>query len=109
VQNAIWIHKKKHSTVHPLVRFTNHMSHSLNKICLQWPYSVTYRKLLIPLIIIFCYLNLMLLVNVEMNFFGSKTTGYLSNRKQVVSIEGNNISLLGIILGVPSGANLGPL
>jgi len=51
----------------------------------------------------------MLLVNVEMNFFGSKTTGYLSNRKQVVSIEGNNISLLGIILGVPSGANLGPL
>ena len=99
--------RKNHSTVHPLVHFMNQMTNSLNKkhstvaiFCdLQKAFdTVDYNILLSKLDAVGVRGN-------ELLWFKN----YLSDRKQFVSIENVNSSLLDIILGVPQGSILGPL
>ena len=72
---------------------------------MQWC-SWMLKKLLIPLIIIFCLTSSHYgIVNEELSFFKS----YLSNRKQSCYVNGKLSIPLNVLKGVPQGSILGPL
>ena len=99
--------RSQHSTVHPMVHFTNVISNAFNK-----------KK---HLLAIFCDLkkafdccdHSILLSKLEK--YGVRGTellwfkSYLSDRKQFVSLNGKNSLLTNVLLGVPQGSILGPL
>ena len=100
--------RKKHSTIHPLVHFLNHVSSSLDKkntiailfFCdLQKAFNTVNHTILLS------KCKKLGVKGVELQWFSD----YLSNRKQLVHVNGSSSSLLDIINGVPQGSILGPL
>jgi len=99
--------RPKHSTTHPMSLILNHVTHALN----------TKNHTLL----IFCDLkkafdtcnHSILLTKLEkLGITGTSLTwfkNYLCNRKQFVSLEKFESSLLSILTGVPQGSILGPL
>ena len=99
--------RKKHATVHPLVHFLNFVSSSLDRkehsvaiFCdLRKAFDTVDHKILLN------KLGRMGIRGVELAWFQD----YLSNRKQIVHINGSNSFLQNILIGVPQGSILGPL
>jgi hypothetical protein len=99
--------RKEHSTVHPLIHFLNNLTYANNKklftvaiFCdLQKAFDTVDHKILLK------KLEALGVRGIELQWF----TDYLHNRKQFVSIDGHNSTLLDIIIGVPQGSILGPL
>jgi hypothetical protein len=99
--------RKNHSTVHPMMKFTNFISSALDK-----------KEHAIAL---FCDLRkafdtvdhaILLKKLKKLGIRGSAHlwfADYLTNRKQFVIINGKCSSLLNIFLGIPQGSILGPL
>ena len=99
--------RKGHSTLHPLILFTNNLTKALNKkehsiaiFCdLRKAFDTANHEILLS------KLSAMGVRGVELLWFKN----YLSGRKQFVNIEDCNSSLFEIILGVPQGSILVPL
>jgi len=99
--------RKAHSTVHPLIQFLNHLSKANNKklytiaiFCdLQKAFDTVDHQILLR------KLSNLGVTNVSLKWFEN----YLSNRKQFVTLNNHNSSLLDILIGVPQGSILGPL
>jgi hypothetical protein len=99
--------RANHSTVHPMIHFTNFLSDAIN----QKKHSLA----------IFCDLkkafdccdHSILLAKLERyGVRGSELLwfrSYLTERKQFVSLNGKNSLLADVLLGVPQGSILGPL
>jgi len=99
--------RSQHSTVHPMVQFTNFISNALN----EKKHSLA----------IFCDLKKAFdccdhsILLSKLDKYGVRGTellwfkSYLSNRKQFVTIENFNSFLTEVLLGVPQGSILGPL
>jgi len=99
--------RKSHSTLHPLVHFLNNVAESKNKnkhtlaiFCdLRKAFDCVDHKILLK------KLQNLGVQGIELEWFRN----YLSNRKQFVTLNGENSTLLSILLGVPQGSILGPL
>ena len=99
--------RKKHSTTHPLLHFINHVSTALDKklhtiaiFCdLRKAFDTVNHKILLS------KLSKLGVRGNELLWFKD----YLSNRKQLVHLNGSNSLLLDILIGVPQGSILGPL
>jgi len=99
--------RSQHSTIHPMIQFTNFLSNAIN----QKKHSLA----------IFCDLkkafdccdHSILLAKLEK--YGVRGNdllwfrSYLTERKQFVSLNGKNSLLADVLLGVPQGSILGPL
>ena len=98
---------KKHSTIHPLVHFLNHVSSSLDKKNHTIAIFCDLRKAFdtVNHTILLSKLKKLGVRGVELQWFSD----YLSNRKQLVHVNGSSSSLLDILIGVPQGSILGPL
>ncbi len=99
--------RKKHSTIHPMVQFTNFISNALNKkehaialFCdLRKAFDTVDHDILIK------KLKKIGIKGTALLWF----TDYLKNRMQFVNLNGKTSSLLSILLGVPQGSILGPI
>ena len=99
--------RAQHSTVHPMLHYTNFLSksfnekkHSLSIFCdLKKAFDCCDHTILLS------KLEKYGIRGTELAWFES----YLFNRKQFVSINGKNSSLADIVIGVPQGSILGPL
>lgn len=99
--------RKGHSTVHSLTHFINNITKALNDkkhsiviFCdLRKAFDTVDHRILLT------KLSNLGVSGAALHWFSS----YLTNRKQFVSIDEHNSSLLNIILGVPQGSILGPL
>jgi len=99
--------RKKHSTIHPMVQFTNFISNALNKkehaialFCdLRKAFDTVDHDILIK------KLKKIGIKGTALLWF----TDYLKNRLQFVNLNGKTSSLLSILLGVPQGSILGPI
>ena len=99
--------RPNHSTVHPMIHFTNFLSNAIN----EKKHSLA----------IFCDLKKAFdccdhsILLSKLNKYGIRDTellwfkSYLSDRKQFVSINDKNSLLTTVLLGVPQGSILGPL
>jgi hypothetical protein len=99
--------RPNHSTVHPMSLMLNHITQALNA-----------KK---HTLLIFCDLkkafdtcdhSILLSKLSNLGITGTSLTwfkNYLTNRKQFVSLENFNSTLLSILVGVPQGSILGPL
>ena len=107
ISNSQYGFRKKHSTLHPLIHFQNFVSTALDKkehaiaiFCdLRKAFDTVDHKILLT------KLKKMEVRGVELLWFQD----YLTNRKQIVHINGSNSLLLNILIGVPQGSILGPL
>ena len=99
--------RSQHSTVHPMVHFTNFLSNAINEKKHSLAIFCDLRKAFdcCDHTILFSKLDKYGIRNDELLWFKS----YLSERKQFVSINGKNSSLTNVLLGVPQGSILGPL
>jgi len=105
--NSQYGFRKAHSTVHPLVHFLNNLTKANNKklytiaiFCdLQKAFDTVDHGILVK------KLEAIGVRGTELLWFKN----YLCNRKQFVSIDGHNSTLLDIVIGVPQGSILGPL
>ena len=99
--------RKNHSTVHPLVHFLNFVSTSLDKKEHSIAIFCDLRKAFdtVDPGILLSKLKKMGIRGVELLWFQD----YLTNRKQLVHINGSNSFLRAVLLGVPQGSILGPL
>jgi hypothetical protein len=99
--------RKNHSTVHPMVQFTNFISDALNRKEHAIALFCDLRKA-------FDTVDHVILLK-KLKKLGIKGSAhlwfsdYLKNRHQFVHLNGKNSSLLSILLGVPQGSILGPL
>jgi len=99
--------RKNHSTVHPMVQFTNFISEALNRKEHAIALFCDLRKA-------FDTVDHVILLK-KLKKLGIKGSAhlwfsdYLKNRQQFVHLNGKNSSLLSILLGVPQGSILGPL
>jgi hypothetical protein len=99
--------RKNHSTLHPMLKFTNFISNALNKkehaiaiFCdLRKAFDCVDHKILLK------KLKKIGISGTALSWF----TDYLQNRKQFVVINGKTSSLCNIRIGVPQGSILGPL
>ena len=107
ISNAQYGFRKKHSTIHPLVHFLNHVTTSLDRrehtiaiFCdLRKAFDTVNHKILLA------KLHKLGVRGSELLWFQD----YLTNRKQLVHVNGSNSTLLNILIGVPQGSILGPL
>ncbi len=96
-----------HSTIHPMVHFVNHVSTALNNkehtiaiFCdLRKAFDSCDHKILLQ------KLSAIGIRGAALSWFKN----YLSDRKQFVSVNGHNSSLMNVLLGVPQGSILGPI
>ena len=104
---SLTLPRKKHSTIHPLVHFLNHVSSSLDKKNHTIAIFCDLRKAFdtVNHTILLSKLKKLGVRGVELQWFSD----YLSNRKQLVHVNGSSSSLLDILIGVPQGSILGPL
>jgi hypothetical protein len=99
--------RKKHSTVHPMVQFTNFISEALNRKEHAIALFCDLRKA-------FDTVDHVILLK-KLKKLGIKGSAhlwfsdYLKNRQQFVQLNGKSSSLLSILLGVPQGSILGPI
>jgi hypothetical protein len=99
--------RKSHSTIHPLILFANKITTALNKkehsiaiFCdLRKAFDTVNHEILLK------KLSDLGVRGVELLWFKN----YLTNRKQFVSIDNINGTLMDIFIGVPQGSILGPL
>jgi len=99
--------RKSHSTLHPLINFLNKIATEKNNnkftigiFCdLKKAFDTVNHGILLK------KLHNIGVRGIELDWFRD----YLSNRKQFVHINGQNSSMLEIVLGVPQGSILGPL
>ena len=99
--------RENHSTVHPMIHFTNFISNSFNEkkhslaiFCdLKKAFDSCSHEILLS------KLEKLGVRDSSLLWFKS----YLSDRHQFVSVNGNNSVLLKVLLGVPQGSILGPL
>ena len=107
ISNSQYGFRKKHSTVHPLLHFVNHVSAALDKKEHTLAIFCDLRKAFdtVDFSILFSKLSKLGIRGQELNWFKS----YLHNRKQMVFIDGKLSSILDILIGVPQGSILGPL
>ena len=96
-----------HSTVHPMVHFTNFLSNAINEKKHSLAIFCDLKKAFdcCDHSILFSKLDKYGICNDELLWFKS----YLSERKQFVSINGKNSPLTNVLLVVPQGSILGPL
>ena len=107
ISNSQFGFRKKHSTIHPLIHFIDHVSSALDKK----EHTLA----------IFCYLrkafdtvNHQILIS-KLHKLGIRVAelcwfqDYLLNRKQLVHINCSNSHLLEILISVPQGLILSPL
>ena len=107
ISNSQYGFRKKHSTLHPLIHFQNFISSALDRkehavaiFCdLRKAFDTVDHKILLS------KLQRMGVRGAELLWFQN----YLTNRKQIVTINGSNSLLLSILIGVPQGSILGPL
>ena len=107
ISKAQYGFRKKHSTIHPLIHFIDHVSTALDKkehtlaiFCdLRKAFDTVNHQILIS------KLHKLGIRGLELSWFRD----YLQNRKQLVHINGSNSCLLEILIGVPQGSILGPL
>ncbi len=99
--------RKNHSTVHPLLKFTNFLAKANNSKQFSISIFCDLRKAFDTCdhSILLSKLSHYGVRGVELDWFRN----YLTNRKQFVSINGQSSSLLEICIGVPQGSILGPL
>ena len=99
--------RKNHSTVHPLMHFINTLSKANNKKLYTIAIFCDLQKAFdtVDFSILLNKLENLGVRGMELEWFRN----YLSNRKQFVSLNNINSSLMEIILGVPQGSVLGPL
>ena len=99
--------RSQHSTVHPMVHFTNFLSNAINKKEHSLAIFCDLKKAFD------CCDHTILLSKLEKyGIRGSELLwfkSYLSDRKQFVSLHGKNSLLTDVLLGVPQGSILGPL
>ena len=107
ITNCQYGFRKKHSTTHPLIHFLNHVSTSLDKKLHTIAIFCDLRKAFdtVNHSILLSKLKKLGVRGVELQWFKN----YLSDRKQLVHVNGSNSSLLDILIGVPQGSILGPL
>jgi hypothetical protein len=99
--------RPNHSTAHPMTHFMNFITETFNEkkhavaiFCdLRKAFDTCNHEILLN------KLEKYGISNIELQWFRC----YLSNRKQFISIDGKNSSLLDVLLGVPQGSILGPL
>ena len=107
ISNSQFGFRKKHSTIHPLIHFIDHVSSALDKkehtlaiFCdLRKAFDTVNHQILIS------KLHKLGIRGAELCWFRD----YLLNRKQLVHINGSKSRLLEILIGVPQGSILGPL
>ena len=107
ITNSQYGFRKKHSTIHPLIHFLNHVSaaldrraHTLAIFCdLRKAFDCVNHKILLG------KLHKLGIRGFELLWFQD----YLTNRKQIVHVNGSNSTWLNILIGVPQGSILGPL
>ena len=99
--------RSNHSTVHPMLKFMNHVSNALNKKKHCIAIFCDLRKAFdtVDHEILFKKLERLGICGSTLKWFKS----YLSERKQFVSIDGVLSDLLEILIGVPQGSILGPI
>ena len=99
--------RSQHSTVHPMVQFTNFLSTALNEKKHSLAIFCDLKKAFdcCDHTILLSKLNKYGIRGSELLWFKS----YLSNRKQFVTIDNFNSLLTDVLLGVPQGSILGPL
>ena len=107
ITNAQYGFRKNHSTLHPLVHFANFVSTALDKKEHCVAIFCDLRKA-------FDTVNHAILLNKlkKMGIRGNELLwfqDYLSNRKQLVHVNGANSLLKLLSIGVPQGSILGPL
>ena len=107
ISNCQYGFRKNHSTLHPLVHFLNDVSCALDRKEHTVAIFCDLRKAFdtVSHCILLSKLKKLGVRNVELQWFKN----YLSNRKQLVHVNGENSSLLDILIGVPQGSILGPL
>ena len=107
ISNCQYGFRKNHSTLHPLVHFLNDVSCALDRKEHTVAIFCDLRKAFdtVSHCILLLKLKKLGVRNVELQWFKN----YLSNRKQLVHVNGENSSLLDILIGVPQGSILGPL
>ena len=107
ISNCQYGFRKNHSTLHPLVHFLNDVSSALDRKEHTVAIFCDLRKAFdtVSHSILLSKLKKLGVRNVELQWFKN----YLSNRKQLVYVNGMNSSLLDILIGVPQGSILGPL
>ena len=71
--------RSQHSTVHPMVHFTNFLSNAFNQKNTHWQFSVISKKLLTVVTTPYCYLNLKNMGFVALNYYGLNLTFQIVN------------------------------
>ena len=99
--------RANHSTSHALISATEHIKNLLDKGCFVGGIFIELEKA-------FDTVNHNILIN-KLSYYGFRGNcqnlikSFLTNRKQFVSINGYDCSILDIRCGVPQGSTLGPL
>ena len=99
--------RANHSTSHALISATGHINNLLDKGCFVGGIFIDLEKA-------FDTVNHNILIN-KLSYYGFRGNcqnlikSFLTNRKQFVSINGYDSSILDIRCGVPQGSTLGPL
>lgn len=99
--------RTSHSTIHPLIHFTNHVYQALNDKKHTIAIFCDLRKAFNS-----CNHTILLSKLKKIGIRGASLdwfADYLTNRKQFVSVNGTNSALRTISMGVPQGSVLGPL